>query len=94
MPVLNIKLDGEGCWPDLSGKGPDQVIDVASPIDIALAPRGMMSGKASIAIRLDLPDGRTVIAQTSFELFEACARAFRSRLQYLAELERKGGRSS
>jgi uncharacterized protein (UPF0371 family) len=93
MPMLNIKLDGDNCWPDLADKPEGELIETQT-IEVALLPGGMSSGKASVAIRIDLPDGRTVIAQTSQELFDAAARAFRGRLEYLAELARKGGSPS
>jgi uncharacterized protein (UPF0371 family) len=92
VPAIILKLDGERCWPDLADKM-DQIIDVEAPIQIALMPGGMSTGKAAIAIRIELPDGRTVIAQTSQELFDAAARAFRGRLEYLADLERRGASS-
>lgn len=92
MPWLDIKLDGDQCWPDLRD-GKREII-ATETISVALLPGGMASGKASVAIRVDLPDGRTVIAQTSHELFEAAARAFRGRLEYLADLNKRGGRPS
>jgi uncharacterized protein (UPF0371 family) len=93
MPYMNIKLDGDRCWPDLADKPDEQILQVQN-IDVALLPGGMSSGKASVAIRINLPDGRVVIAQTSQELFDAAARAFRGRLEYLAELAAKGGAES
>ena len=92
MPWLDIKLDGDKCWPDLQD-GKREIIATEN-ISVALLPGGMASGKASVAIRIDLPDGRTVIAQTSHDLFEGAARAFRGRLEYLADLKRKGGAPS
>lgn len=94
MPALIIKLEGDASWPDLEQKiAADQIIEI-DHIEVALLPGGMASGKASVAIRLNLPDGRVVIAQTSQELFDAAARAFRGRLEYLAELKAKGGAPS
>jgi uncharacterized protein (UPF0371 family) len=93
MPWLDIKLDGDRSWPDLAGKSDDQIVQT-DRMSVALLPGGMASGKASVAIRIDLPDGRTVIAQTSQELFDAAAPAFRGRLEYLAELARNGGKPS
>lgn len=91
MIALIIKLDGEGSWPDLEGK---PLLQPARAIEVALLPGGMASGKASVAIRIDLPDGRTVIAQTSEELFQGAARVFRGRLEFLASLSAKGGAPS
>ena len=93
LDELDVKLEGDRCWPDLARKTDDQIICTES-LSVALLPGGMSSGKASVALRIDLPDGRTVIAQTSHELFEGAARAFRGRLEYLADLKKRGGRSS
>lgn len=87
MPALTIKLDGDQCWPDLAEKRDAGQLIQTETLEVALLPGGMASGKASVAIRIELPDGRTVIAQTSQELFDAAARAFRGRLEYLAELK-------
>lgn len=76
MPALNIILEGEGCWPDLHEK---KVIHTTDPISVAALPRGMSSGSASVAFRIDLPDGTVVVAETSMALFLAAARAFRAR---------------
>jgi len=91
MPVLDIKLDGDRCWPDLADKASAGQIVETQTIAVALLPGGMTSGAAAVAIRIDLPDGRIVIAQTSQMLFDSAARAFRGRLEYLAELAAKGG---
>ena len=40
---------------------------------------GMVSGKPSIVIRLDLPDGKVVVAETSWALFDAAHSALRGR---------------
>ena len=91
MPMLNIKRDGDKAWPDLDEKAAAGKLVETQTIAIALLPGGMASGKASVGIRIDLPDGTVVLAQTSHELFESAARAFRVRLEYLAELASKGG---
>lgn len=85
MPQLDIILDGDDAWPDLGARliaDPDAVIHLgadAPPIGVAVLPAGMASGKASIALRIELPDGRTVIAETSWALFASAARAISGR---------------
>jgi len=76
----------EPAWPDLGdieqGMHHGRVIwlgNGAPPIAITALKGGMTSGKPSVAIRLDLPDGRTVIAETSLALLLAAADAFRTR---------------
>jgi hypothetical protein len=76
MPVLNIILDGDNCWPDLLEK---KVIHHTGAISVAALPGGMASGKTSVSIRIDLPDGTVLIAETSLQLFASAARAFVAR---------------
>jgi hypothetical protein len=85
MPELNIVLDGDNAWPDLAARiaaDPASVIHLgagAPAIGVAALPAGMSSGKVSIALRIELPDGRTVIAETSWSLFATAARAISAR---------------
>jgi hypothetical protein len=76
-------MNGEGAWPDLEGKiGSAAVIHLgndAQPIKVSVLEGGMSSGKASVMIRLDLPDGRTVLAETSLALFLTAAKAFEAK---------------
>jgi hypothetical protein len=77
MPAVSIHLDGEGCWPDLGGK---TVHHNTSPaIEFAVLDGGMVSGKPSVSIRIDLNDQEVVLAETSLELFLGVARAFEAR---------------
>lgn len=80
MPSLKIHLSGDGAWPDMAGKEIIQVED----LEVAALEAGMTSGQPSVAVRLDLPDGRVVFAQTSMRLFLQAADAFRTR--YAADL--------
>jgi hypothetical protein len=76
MPDLKIHLDGDACWPDLQAmKFEHAVLE-----GVALLEGGMQSGAPSVGLRIKTDDGRTVIAETSFQLFEAAARAFRGRV--------------
>ncbi len=69
MPVLNVILGKEPAWPDLAGKEVIHLGNDAPPIQVASLEGGMAGGATSIAIRIDLPDGRIVIAETSLRLF-------------------------
>jgi hypothetical protein len=88
MPVIKMLMDGDGCWPDLK-VGTDAVINAmgpgAKPIQMALLDAGIQSGKPSVTIRIDLPDGRTVLTETSLRLFVSAAKAFASRYPDLFE---------
>lgn len=82
MASLTMIMNGDGCWPDLVGepnKLSDKVIHLgndAKPIQVALLDDGMQSGRPSVTIRLDLPDGKVVLAETSLRLFVLAGRAF------------------
>ena len=82
MLALTVILDGEGCWPDLQEKRDEyKVIHVANDgeIQVAALSGGTTSGRPSVMIRIDLPDGRVVLAETSMRLFLGAAAAFSAR---------------
>jgi hypothetical protein len=79
MLGLIIKLNGDAAWPDLRGKPFIQLGDGSKPIEVTTLEEGMKSGRPSVAIRLTLPDGRAVIAETSARLFCSAARAIMAR---------------
>lgn len=76
MPVMHIKLDGEGL---LAGMDRENIVHVTDPITITTLAGGMASGKPSVVIIIDLPDGRKVLAETSAELFIAAVQAIKGR---------------
>ena len=83
MVALTIILQGDNAWPDLAQRiVAGQVIHLgnnAPAIQVAALPGGMTNGGTSIMLRIDLPDGRVVLAETSLALFLAAADAFRVR---------------
>jgi hypothetical protein len=77
---MSINLEGDGAWPDLAEKeAAGQVVHVKDTIGVACLPGGMASGNPSIGLRLDLPDGTTVLAETSLALFLTAADAYRAK---------------
>ena len=84
MPALSIIFQ-EPAWPDLADKPVGEVINVMDDISVAALDSGMLSGKPSVAFRMTLPDGKTVIAQTSARLFCGAARAIMGRYPDLFE---------
>lgn len=78
MIPLVIEIDGDNAWADLRDD-PDRVIGAVETFRIARLARGMTSGATSVAIRIDLPDGKVVIAQTSLKLLSAAVSAFQAR---------------
>lgn len=98
--MMKIELDGDNCWPDLKEKAEGQVI-VGELAGAALLPDGAITrpdGTAAIrpvvAFRLELPDGKTVLAQTTVDMVDMLAASIKGRLAYLADLRAAGGTPS
>lgn len=83
MPVLEIYLNAEGLLENVKEK---DLIHLETPITVAALEAGMESGRPSVAFVFDLPDGKTVLAETSMLLFQAAARAFAARFGDLIKL--------
>jgi hypothetical protein len=77
MLGLTIVLD-EPAWPELAAT-PERIIHVTQGMQVSGLEGGMQSGKPSLALRLDLPDGRVVIAETSLALLVSATRALVAR---------------
>lgn len=84
MIPITITFNGDNAWPDLRDK---PVIHVANGkgISVAVLDGGMASGRPSVALRLELPDGQTVIAETSARLFASAGRAIMAKYPNLFE---------
>lgn len=80
MPALTLIVEGDNAWTDLDEK---EVINLMGnsvpPIQLAALPGGMASGKTSITFRFDLPDGKVLLAETSFALLKTAVRAIEAR---------------
>lgn len=74
MPKFDINLDGDNAWPDLRAKQ-NKIIHVTDGLAVCALDGGMASGKPSVCFRIDLPDGRVVLAETSARLFVMAAAA-------------------
>lgn len=78
MPMINFIGDGDGAGQDLAGKM-DQVVHITdAPITLMGLRGGMQSGKNSLMLRIDLPDGRVLLAETSVAVFLTAATAVRA----------------
>ena len=75
MIVMGVILDGDGCWPDIQ----DNKIIRAVGLQVAALQGGMKGGSPSVAFRIDLEDGQTVIAETSLKLLLAASDLFRAK---------------
>lgn len=89
MPAMSFWLNGDGAFADLVDKPKDQIINAmgenGAGITVAVLEGGMASGKPSVAIRIDLPDGRTVLTETSALLFCSAGRMIEGRFPNLRE---------
>ena len=79
MIGMILILEGDAAWPDLSGKEVIHLGNDSPPIQVAILDAGMTSGRPSVGIRLDLPDGQSVLAETSACLFVSAARTIEAR---------------
>jgi hypothetical protein len=80
MVTMKVLVDGDGCWPDLIEKRKaGNLVETREVLQVAGLSRGMASGKPSVSIRIDLPDGKTVFAETSLALFLSAADILKAR---------------
>jgi hypothetical protein len=84
MIGMNVILRGDAAWPDLDGKKL-RVADPANSISVAVLDGGMSSGRPSVALRIDLLDGSTLIVETSARLFASAGRMISAKYPDLFE---------
>lgn len=66
----------EPAWPQLS---PEEVLYLQnSHMEIALLKHGTRSGKSTAILRIDLPDGRTVLFETTLALLGTAVDSLRA----------------
>ena len=72
MLTFHTILEPEEHWDDLLEKEVIYFGKEAAPVEIVAMLKGMASGRTSISMRLDLPDGRVIIMETAlYELDRA-----------------------
>lgn len=92
MNAVDIVLDIDQT-PPLAGYDPKNVVHVKSGesghkmVRFCRVPRGMQSGKSSVAIIAPLADGRHVFIEISMANFEGIAAAFRGAEQRATECD-------
>lgn len=86
MPMIELKLDGDGAWPDLATVPPDRLINLMTGatgrdtrIGLACLPSGTVGGRPTVTIRIDLPDGRVLLTETTLRVLGAAVDAMRAR---------------
>lgn len=75
-----IRLDvlfGDGQFQDWKDKKITHIKDAA--VRVAVLDKGMTSGKPSVAVGIELPDGQVVIFETSARLFCTAGLAIQAR---------------
>lgn len=72
MIGLQVILHGDNCWPDLREKG----FIEGRWTGIARLKNGTVGGNPTVTIRIELPNGRTVLAETTLALLSSAVKAF------------------
>ena len=75
---LRVIVDGDSAWPDLKTK---KIHHVTKGLQVAGLRDGTVAGQPSVAIRIDLPDGSVVIAETTLRLFAAAGVVLKAKLE-------------
>jgi hypothetical protein len=75
MVPLDVIMNGENCWPELYENGQPK-FTVADLVAVARLPHATSSGKSSVTFRIELPDGQTVLAQTTLALLTQAVTLF------------------
>mgnify|MGYP001566745221 CR=1 FL=1 len=72
MPIIHVNIEGDAAWSDIRqlAEANDPRLIQAMGNDtvwhLTILEDGMKSGAYSVGLRLDLPDGRVVLAETSW----------------------------
>lgn len=84
MNSIALNLNGDGSWPDLKDKTIHHIKN--SQIGVSMLAGGMKSGLPSVSIRIDLPDGTVVVAETSARLLINASDLIKSKFPELTNL--------
>ena len=79
MPNIDIRLSGDGAIPEMKEAAEAGKVHRTDNFILSALPAGMKSGRTSVAICVELPDGQWVFAESSLRLFLAAADALRAR---------------
>jgi hypothetical protein len=80
MPNLKVELYGDGCWPELAEKGHQ----TGELVAVALLEKGTAQGRPTVTFRIELPDGGTLLVETTWRLLDFAYGAIK------ASIERRG----
>jgi hypothetical protein len=76
MIPLQVLLDGDNCWPDLKPPPNGKGFTEGKFVGIARLRKGTTSGNSTVTVRIELPDGQTVLAETTLALLNGALTAF------------------
>lgn len=93
MPVIKLILDGDRAFFDLQGRESD-IIHRKEPFTVAAPARGMKPGHPILAIRIDLPDKKVLIQETSVAAWLAVARALEGKFGHRLNKQGSQGKKS
>ena len=89
MPKIHVNVKGDNAWIDLrqriEANDPTIIQAMGNGViwHLTILAGGMKSGKYSVGLRLDLPDGRVVVTETSWEAFKAAFAALSEKIEPL-----------
>ena len=81
MTPLSINLQGDNAWPELVEPMKRGEVHHVPMTHVARLPMGTVRGKSAVIVRGTLPDGRTVVLETTAALFINAAKAIEAREQ-------------
>lgn len=74
LPQLQLHLNGDNCWPELENNFTQgELVGIARLTDSTVA------GASALTFRIQLPDGTTVLAQTTLKLINMALAAVNAR---------------
>lgn len=84
MIAMSIKFHAkDDTTPALPGLDENSIIHVKGGVDLVVLEAGMESGKPSVALCVKMPDGKTLIAETTALAFCTASRAIMARYEDL-----------
>lgn len=104
MTAIDLCLDGDKCWPDLTELDAAGRLAQGELVAVALLPDALVSKPDGsqycapvLTLRITLPDGlsrEVVLVQVKLDMLNMIVRAVTGRLAYLASLTARGGTPS
>jgi hypothetical protein len=80
--VIDLTLDGDGCWPDLmepAMKGRVKNLMNTEAIAMAVLSDGTPDGKPNVSFRINASDGNVYLFQTTWGRLHLAVRAIEAR---------------